>query len=103
MLFLGNAIDGSQSHFLKVIWIVVGSALVLFRAVSVPTVIFLRRHPELVKQPSGRPLSASTARLLWMLGGACILLSLGCVIAYLATDSAWFRVLQFLVQCLNFG
>jgi len=95
LFFLGSAIDGSRSPFFKVIWIFSGSTLVLLLAVSVPTVISLRRHPELVKPPSGRPLSASTARLLWVLGGACILLSLGCVIGYRATDSGWFRGVQF--------
>lgn len=98
LLFLGNAIGGS--HFPKVAWIILCSTLGLLLAVSVPTVISLRRHRELVKQPSGRPLPASTARLLWTLGGACILLSLGCVIAYRATDSGWFRAVQF-VACIG--
>lgn len=95
LFFLGIGIKGSQSDdLLRVTWIVLVFTIVLFLAVSVPTVISLRRHPELVKQPSGRPLAASTARLLWPLGGACILLSLGCLIAYLATDSGWFRRVQ---------
>ena len=92
MLFLGGAIEGSG--FSTVASIILCSTLVVLLTLSVPTVMSLRRHPELVKQPHVRPLRASTARLLWVLGGACILLSLGCVIAYRATDSDWFRAAQ---------
>lgn len=97
---LGNAIEESQSHFLEVVWVVMGSTLVLFLAVSVPTIISLRRNPELVKQPSGRPLERSTARMLWTVGGTCILASPSCLVVYSVTDSGWFRVVQF-VACIG--
>lgn len=96
LLFLGNAVEGSR--FPTVEWIVLCFTLVLLTAISIPTVISLRRHPELVKEPNGRPLPAATGRLLWALGGACILLSLGCVIAYRATHSGWFFAPQFVVS-----